>query len=117
MPHFRCVLKRYPHYLFVSSRLRDLRKQQGEAFPSGSVRFEHGVFDTKAQNYSDEEAHAIYQDMVQSPYWNVHIIPLKWYDRDGDEVPEMPLEPQTERAPLAITTAEEDNRTRVRKGA
>lgn len=102
MPHFQARVERYPHYLFVSSRLRALRKKEGEQFPSGTVRFQHGVLDTVAQGFTEEEAEAIYQDLSKSPIWNIFVRPLRWLPHEDDDVPQV-SDPDTGTTSLSMS--------------
>jgi hypothetical protein len=101
-----CVFSsKYPSYIFVSSRLRELRKKRGDQFATGTVRFHRGILDTKIQGFDEEEAEAIYQDISQTPQWQVSIKPVKWYDKEGKAVAELPASPSVQSSQVVVVKA------------
>lgn len=66
----------YPFFSFVVPKLRRLRKDRGEEFPVGNVRFAHGILDTLVQGYDEDEAALILevlQGMRDRPAWGIDI--------------------------------------------
>ena len=75
--HFRAACTIYPHFSFNAPALRSLRQERGDGFPSGVVRFHHGILDTRAQGFTEIEADAIRRYLEtrgDRPEWGVDII-------------------------------------------
>ncbi len=76
--HFIVFCRVYPSFSFVVQKLRKLRKDQGETFPSGVVHFEHGTLNTKTQGFTEEEAALIFEKIStreSRPIWGTDIFP------------------------------------------
>lgn len=74
--HFVCFCRVYPSFGFIVQKLRKLRKERGEQFPSGYVHFEHGCLNTEVQGFDEEEATLIYEKLSQRtsrPVWGTDI--------------------------------------------
>jgi len=74
--HFVVACRRHPEFSFVVPQLRKYRKEQGSAAPSGVVRFNCGVLDSRNAGLDEEEARLVLAALKKRdavPAWGTDI--------------------------------------------
>jgi hypothetical protein len=91
--HFVVACPAFPFFSFVVSELREMRKAAGMRFPTGTVRFAHGLLDSAVAGLSEAEAAVVLthlKAMHARPAWG-HDIGLYEEPQGAEDVPPFKL--------------------------